>query len=193
MRRLPTRERLAQTDTWLLELFQGLYLLVWGLGFLNPLTDTFAANPRSYTLLGRFPGGEPAFGGATVLLGLLTLAGVLYGTRPERSLVMGLCAAVLAGGRGPDRHPDIAWAAGGIPHFLLATVACGFCAWRMRRGRRCERRPDRPDRDGGRGAARRRVRAQPARLVAGPRQVPPRRRSPRRSACSPTTSRPASG
>jgi hypothetical protein len=132
MRRLPTRERLVQTDTWLLELLQGLYLLVWGLGFLNPLTDTFAANPRSYTLLGRFPGGEPAFGGATVLLGLLTLAGVLYGTRPERSLVLGLCAlfwltiAVLIG-------IPTSWAAGGIPHFLLATVACGYCAWRMHR------------------------------------------------------------
>jgi hypothetical protein len=132
LRRLPTSERLAQTDTWLLELFLGLYLLVWGLGFANPLTDTFAANPRSYVLLGRFPGGEIGFGGATVLLGLLSLGGVLYGTRPERSLVMGLCAAfwlavaVLIG-------IPTAWAAGGIPHFLLATVACGFCAWRMRR------------------------------------------------------------
>jgi hypothetical protein len=132
MRRLPTRERLAQTDTWLLELFQGLYLLVWGLGFANPLTDSFAANPRSYTLLGQFPVGELGFGGATVLLGLVTLGGVLRGTRPERSLVMALCAvfwlavAVLIG-------LPTAWAAGGIPHFCLATVACGYCAWRMHR------------------------------------------------------------
>lgn len=43
----PVRDRLAETDTRLLELFLGLYTLLWGAGFANPLTDTSAITGTS--------------------------------------------------------------------------------------------------------------------------------------------------
>jgi hypothetical protein len=132
MRRLPARQRLAQTDTWLLELFLGLYLLVWGLGHANPLADSFSTSPRSYALLGQFPGGESAFGTVVSGVGVLCLGAVFRGSRPERSLLMVLacafwvCITALVG-------IPTQWAAGGIPHFLLAACACAYCAARMHR------------------------------------------------------------
>lgn len=86
--------RLSQADTWLLELFLGLYTLVWGLNFANPLTDVFANSPRTYALLSGFPDAETLLGLVGIFCGTLTLGVVLRGARTGRMLVIGAVGVV---------------------------------------------------------------------------------------------------
>lgn len=89
-----TRQRFLQADTWLLELFLGIYTLVWGLNFANPLTDVFTGNPRAYVVLGQFPGGEGAFGVAVAILGAAALIVALWGHRQYRAYAVALVGIV---------------------------------------------------------------------------------------------------
>lgn len=132
---MPSRSfsgRMAVADTWLLELFLGLYTLLWGLAFLNPLTDAFSAAPRGYLLIGRFPGGEAAFGGFASAVGALALLAMLRGSRKERALAVGsagvfwLLVTVAVG-------VPTEWSAGGLVHFGLAALANWFSWARLRR------------------------------------------------------------
>lgn len=126
------RGRLLQADTWLLEAVLGLYTLVWGLGFLNPLTDTFASNPTSYAILGRVPGGENVVGLLFASAGTLELLFTAMGSRFSRGISTGavgllwLLVTILIGV--PTR-----WAAGGLPHFALVAVAHWYCWARLHR------------------------------------------------------------
>lgn len=131
---MPTRavrHRFAQSDTWLLELFLGCYTFVWGLGYANPLTDTFAQNPRAMSLLAQFPGGEPTFGVFVTGLGALALWSTLRLSRQTRGVVIGAAGLfwfyVLVAVGTPT-----GWAAGGLPHFALVALAHWFCWARLR-------------------------------------------------------------
>lgn len=131
----PTRERLALADTWPLELFLSLYALVWGLGFLNPLTNTFAASPVAYALIGRLVD-ESQFGGLVTVVGTLALLAAIRGSRPVRAVafgVAGLFWVLVVAAIGMPTN----WAAGGLPHFMLAALANWYCWVRLnRRGAR---------------------------------------------------------
>ena len=124
------RSRLTLADTWLLELYLGAYTLMWGLGYLNPFTDTFNSSP-SYALLGRFPGGEALFGLLVTMLGITTIRSIIRGSRETRTVMLCLGGVfwfiilILIG-------VPTAWAAGGVPHFLLATLGHWFCWARLR-------------------------------------------------------------
>lgn len=118
---LPLRRRLAQTDTWLLEVFLGLYTLLWGLWFANPTVDSFGANP-SYTILGLFPGGETAFGVFAAVLGAIKLLTAMQSPRPIRGIVCAIAGAFwvcVVFAVGVPTH----WSAGGIPHFALVALS----------------------------------------------------------------------
>lgn len=116
------RSRLAQSDTWLLELFLGLYTLLWGLGFANPFVATFEIAPQVYSILARFPGGELPFGLMVLVFGIALLGATFSATRRVRAVIVlwnGFFwfSMMLATG-----IPS-AWAAGGTPHFTLVAVA----------------------------------------------------------------------
>jgi hypothetical protein len=131
---MPTRalrNRLSQSDTWLLELFLGLYTLAWGLGFANPLTTVFSTNAASYRILGQFPGGETAFGIFVAALGMLALTATLRlrrATRTFSAAVNGIWWLFVTVSIGVPTT----WAAGGIPHFALVALAHWFCWSRLR-------------------------------------------------------------
>lgn len=119
---LRVRPRLAQADTWLLEVFLSVYTLLWGVGLANPLTNVFASNPTAYALLALFPGGEPALGAFTVALALAKIAAAAAGTRRRRALVHLLLAvfwAAITVAIGVPTHGG----AGGLPHFALVALA----------------------------------------------------------------------
>jgi hypothetical protein len=112
-------------DTWLVEVYLGLYTVLWGLWFANPLIDSFGVTGSSYALLRHFPGGETAFGLVVAVLGGAKLLIALRGTRRQRCLMAcvmgafwGLIAMAIA-------IPTVL-AAAGIPHFALAGLANWF-------------------------------------------------------------------
>lgn len=125
------RNRLAQSDTWLLELFLALYTLVWGVGYVNPLTDSFAANPRGTALLAQFPGGELGLGLFVTGLGTGALWVTLNCPRRTRRMLLSVCGGfwvwvLVSVGLASD------WSAGGLPHFGLVVLAHWFCWARLR-------------------------------------------------------------
>lgn len=132
------KARLAQTDTWLLELFLGLYTLIWGLNLANPLTDAFAASPRTYALLSTFPGGEPVLGALASACGALVLASAAGGARRTRAratgavgvwwLLVSIAVAIPTG-----------FAGGGV--LLLVALAHWYCWTRLSYGGPEEARP----------------------------------------------------
>ncbi len=129
IRRTPAR--LAQSDTWLLEVFLGLYTAVWGLGFANPLTESFAVSPMAYRFLSRFPGGELGFGLSVAAFGVLTLSATFGLHRPTRAFMIGLAGVFWVVVLFSVAIPT-SWAAGGLWHFALAALAHWFCWARLR-------------------------------------------------------------
>jgi len=129
------RGRLVQSDTWILEVFLGLYALVWGLGFANPLSDAFAANPLPYALLNWFPGGELWFGVAVSLLGALVLGSTLFGSRRLRSVAIGAAGTFWVAVSVAVGVPT-QWANGGLPHFSLVVLAHVYLLSRLSYGGR---------------------------------------------------------
>lgn len=123
------RSRLALADTWLVELFMALYGLVWGVGLVNPWTVAFGN--ASYAILALFPGGETGVGALAAAIGACEMTAALIGRRQTRALAfaaggafwlyVALAVAVAS-----------QWAAGGIPHFLLAALASWFLWARLR-------------------------------------------------------------
>lgn len=124
------RNRLALSDTWLLELYLSLYTIVWGLGYANPLTDAFQSSP-SYAVLRLFPGGELTFGVAVTILGALKLAASVYGQRDDRTLLYAIGALFWLGIVFAIGIPS-QWSAGGLPHFGLAAIANWYLWVRLR-------------------------------------------------------------
>lgn len=123
-----THIRLAQADTWLLEMFLGAYTLVWGLNLVNPLTDAFGNNPRSFALLSGFPGGEVALGTLSSLGGGLTIWAALGGTRQTRAVTAGLVGMfwlIIAVAIGVPTG----WAGGGV--VVLVALSHWFCWVRL--------------------------------------------------------------
>jgi hypothetical protein len=115
--------RLSQSDTWLLEVFLGLYTVIWGLWFANPLTDSFRlTTTATYTLLAHFPGGELWFGATVALLGAIKLTAAVRGSRRQRSIIAGIVGVCWAAVAVAVAIPT-AWAAAGIPHFGLVALA----------------------------------------------------------------------
>lgn len=124
-------QRLAQSDTWLLELFLALYTLVWGIAILNPLTDTFLTAPRPYSVLAQFPGGEASLGLVIAVIGSLSASIVLLCGLRERMVTTGVGFCIwLAIGFAIAIPTD--WAAGGLPHFFLAAISNWLCWSRLR-------------------------------------------------------------
>lgn len=122
-------ERWALSDTWLLEVFLGLYTLVWGIAYANPLSTTMAGNP-AYAILVQFPGGENAFGAFAAALGAMKLLALVYGSRIARArvcAVLGVFWLAVTISIAIPTH----WAAGGIPHFSLVALANWFVWVRM--------------------------------------------------------------
>lgn len=124
------RSRLSQADTWLVEVLLGLYTLLWGLGYANPLTDTFAVNPTSYRMLSQFPGGELPFGLTVAALGACMLSMAWRGGRQARGRAagaVGIFWVAITIAVGAPTH----WAAGGLPHFGLVALAHWYCWVRL--------------------------------------------------------------
>jgi len=127
----PPSARLGRSDTWLLEVFLACYTLVWGLGFANPLVDTFGTIPVPYSLISQAMS-ELTLGLLATALGALTLTVALRGSRQQRAWG---CAVVclfwllilFAVGR------PTGWASGVLPHYGLASATSWFMWVRLRR------------------------------------------------------------